>query len=157
MTAIAEASRTDERADRLKKTDGVAAVDRRARRLLLAIVFVHLAISLVHGAAHSAAGVALDPFGTAFVLIVITAGPLAGAALMCRRPRLAAAIIALAMAGALVFGFINHFIIQGTDHIAHVVPAWRTLFAATAMLLVVVEAAGVALGVRAAASDRRAS
>jgi hypothetical protein len=52
------------------------------------------------------------------------------------------------MAGSLVFGRINHFIVQGTDHVAHVAAAWRPLFASTAGLLVLTEAAGTALGVR---------
>jgi len=51
------------------------------------------------------------------------------------------------MAGALVFGLINHFIIDGSDHVAHVAAAWRTQFSVTAALLVVLEAAGVAIGI----------
>ena len=57
-----------------------------------------------------------------------------------------AAIVAATMAGALVFGLINHFIIDGSDHVAHVAREWRTLFGDTAALLVVIEAAGAAIG-----------
>ena len=50
--------------------------------------------------------------------------------------------------GALVFGFVNHFILISPDHVSHVTPDWRPLFAASAALLVVTEAAGVAAGWR---------
>jgi hypothetical protein len=56
------------------------------------------------------------------------------------------------MAGALVFGFVNHFVISSPDHVNHVAEAWRPLFASTAWLLVLTEAAGVAAGVRRATS-----
>jgi hypothetical protein len=51
------------------------------------------------------------------------------------------------MAGALVFGLGNHFIVEGQDHVAHVARDWRMLFGVTAALLVVSEAAGAAVGV----------
>jgi hypothetical protein len=124
---------------------------------LAAVVLLHLAIAIVHGAAHTGAEVALGPAGMAFVYIVIIAGPLAGLAVAARQPQRGAAIVGLTMAGALVFGLVNHFIIQGTDHVAHVAPAWRTLFASTAALLAIVEAAGTAIGVRGALRLRRAS
>ena len=126
-------------------------------KALAAVVLIHLALSVVHGAAHAAAAVALDPAGRAFVYIVILAGPLVGLAVAARWPLAGSAIVALTMAGSLVFGLINHFIIQGADHVAHVAPAWRTLFASTAALLVLVEAAGTAIGVRGALRVRRAS
>lgn len=126
-------------------------------KALSAVVLIHLALSFVHGAAHTGAAVALDPAGTAFVYIVILAGPLVGLAVAARWPLAGSAIVALTMAGSLVFGLINHFIIQGTDHVAHVAEAWRPLFASTAALLALVEAAGTAIGVRGALRVRRAS
>jgi hypothetical protein len=124
---------------------------------LAAVVLAHLAVSIVHGAAHSGAQVTLAPAGMAFVYIVILAGPLIGLAVAVRQPQVGASIVALTMAGSLVFGLINHFIIQGTDHVAHVDPAWRMLFGSTAALLVVVEAAGMVVGMRDAIRVRRAS
>lgn len=129
----------------------------RAGAALAAIVIVHLLVSFVHGAAHSGAHVALGPGGTLFVYVVILAGPLVGLAVAWRQPQIGAAVVALTMAGSLVFGLVNHFIIQGTDHVAHVAVAWRSLFASTAALLVVIEAAGTVIGLRRAIGVRRAS
>ena len=126
-------------------------------KTLWTVVVVHLIVSLIHGAAHSGAQVALGPAGTMFVYVVILAGPLVGLAVAWRSPQTGAAIVALAMAGSLVFGLVNHFLIPGTDHVAHVAPAWRTMFASTAALLVLLEAAGTAIGVRCATALRRTS
>jgi len=126
-------------------------------KALSAVVLVHLALSFVHGAAHSGAAVALGPAGNLFVYIVILAGPIVGLLIALRQPLLGAWIVALTMSGSLVFGLVNHFIIQGTDHVSHVEAAWRTQFAVTAALLAVVEAAGAAIGLREAIRVRRAS
>lgn len=117
-------------------------------------MLLHLAISFVHGAAHSGAHVALSPAATAFVFVVILAGPVAGLALMRPAARLGASLVALTMAGALVFGVLNHFIVPSGDHVAHVDPAWRAMFAGTAVLLAVTELAGCGLAV-AAMRERR--
>src|SRR5262249_54558383 len=126
-------------------------------RPLVAVVLVHLALSFIHGAAHSGANVALGPAGNLFVYVVILAGPVVGLLVALREPRVGAWIVALTMSGSLVFGLINHFIIQGTDHVSHVAAPWRTQFAVTAVLLVLVEAAGAAIGLRSAIRVRRAS
>ena len=126
-------------------------------KALTAIVLVHLALSFVHGGAHAGANVALGPAGTLFVYIVILAGPIAGLLVALRQPQLGAWIVALTMSGSLAFGVINHFIVQGTDHVSHVAAAWHTQFAVTAALLAVVEAAGAAIGLREAIRVRRAS
>jgi hypothetical protein len=116
------------------------------RQALTAVVLIHLAISIAHGRAHTGAQVPLPLAGTLFVYIVILAGPIAGLALTRWRPRGGALVVAASMAGALVFGLINHFIIDGPDHVAHVAAEWRSLFGVTAALLAVCEAAGVAVG-----------
>ena len=93
-----------------------------------------------------------------FVYIVILAGPVAGLVVSIRLERLGAALVAAAMVGALVFGVINHFIVPGSDHVAHVAAAWRRLFATTAALLAIIESGGAAIALRLAlARTRRAS
>ena len=113
---------------------------------LAAVVLTHLAISFVHGRAHEGAQVPLPFAATLFVYIVILAGPLVGLGLSRWRPRTGAWIVALTMAGALLFGLINHFLIDGSDHVANVAAEWRSLFGATAVLLLLSEGAGVAVG-----------
>jgi hypothetical protein len=115
---------------------------------LATVVLAHLAISVVHGQAHTGAQVPLTPAAAWFVYIVILAGPLVGLGASRRQPRLGAAIVAISMAGALVFGLVNHFIIDGSDHVAHVAAEWRSVFGVTAALLVASEAAAfiVAIG-----------
>jgi len=118
------------------------------RTMLTAIVIFHLIVSVIHGTAHTGARVFLPFAGNLFVYIVILAGPLAGLALSAWRPQAGAALVALTMAGSFVFGVVNHFIIPGSDHVAHVARDWRSLFAATAVLLAISEAAGTAVGFR---------
>ena len=114
--------------------------------MALAAVFLHLAVTLVHGAAHIGAAVALGPAALAFVIVVIQIGPLAGLAYARAHPIAGALAVAATMAAALLFGLLNHFLVQGTDHVSHVAAEWRPLFESTAALLVVTEAAGVAAG-----------
>src|SRR3954463_16593929 len=114
------------------------------------VVLIHLAINLAHGRAHAGADVPLSVLGTLFVFIVILAAPLIGLGVWRWRQRLGGWVVAASMCGALVFGLINHFIIDGSDHVAHVAAGWRQLFGVTAALLVVWEAIGTVVGVWAA-------
>jgi hypothetical protein len=93
--------------------------------------------------------VPLSRGGTLFVFIVILAGPLVGLALTWPAERLGNWLIALTMAGSLAFGVVNHFVLDSADHVAHVQPEWRVLFAATAVLLALTEllGSGLAIGV----------
>jgi hypothetical protein len=126
----------------------------KKRQALAAVVLTHLAISLVHGRAHEGAQVPLPFAGTLFVYIVILAGPIVGLGLSRWRPRAGAWTVAITMAGALGFGLINHFLIDGSDHVANVAAEWRSLFGATAVLLLLSEAAGVAIGMWAGSAAR---
>ena len=119
----------------------------RAYIPLTVVVLTHLAISIVHGSAHTGAQVPLPFAGTLFVYIVILAGPLAGLGVSRWRLRAGAWIVAVSMSGALIFGLLNHFVIDGLDNVAHVAAEWHTLFGVTAVLLLVSEAAGAAVGV----------
>jgi hypothetical protein len=118
------------------------------RRGLAGIVIAHLGISVVHGWAHAGAQVFLPPAAMLFVYVVIAAGPIAGLMVLRRRERLGAGVIAVTMTAALLFGVVNHFIIAGSDHVSHVDAEWRALFASTAALLAIAEAAGAAIAIR---------
>jgi hypothetical protein len=126
--------------------------------LLVALIALHLAVSFVHGAAHRGAAVPLSPPATVFVWVVILAGPLAG--LLVWRwldARAGAWIVAVTLAGSLAFGLINHFLIAGADHVAHVAAGWRAMFTVTAVLLAVTEALGSTVAIWSAVHIRRAS
>jgi MFS family permease len=121
------------------------------RRLwLIAAVLSHLVVSLVHGAAPNGAHVPLPPAANLFVFVVILAGPLVGLAWTWRSGRIGSWIIAIAMAGSLVFGVVNHFVVASPDHVSQVEPQWRPVFATTAVLLAVIETLGLGLAISAA-------
>jgi hypothetical protein len=123
-------------------------MNRNARIWLAGVVLAHLVISVVHGSAHTNAHVPLSPAATLFVFTVILAGPLLGLVLIRPSQRIGAWLIALTLAGSLVFGIVNHFVFSSPDHVTHVDPQWRPLFTTTAVLLVVTEALGSGLAVR---------
>jgi hypothetical protein len=131
-------------------------MNRTSRQVALGlVVLTHLAVTMVHGAAHSAADVPLGAMGMAFVVVVIMAAPLAGLAWMRFNAAAGARLLGLSMGAALVFGAVNHFMIPGADHVAHLAGPWRQTFGVTAVLLVVTEAVGAWLGL--AVSRRGAS
>ncbi len=121
---------------------------------MAAIVLVHLVISIVHGMAHAKAHVVLSTSANAFVFAVILGGPLLGLGWMWRDEGTGAWLIAFSMAGALIFGLVNHFVLSSQDHVAHIDVQWRPLFATTAVLLVITEAVGSGLAVRSARTRR---
>lgn len=126
--------------------------------LVAAVVVLHLAICLVHGAAHTGAAVPLSPAANLFVLLVILAGPPAG--LIVWRwvdAHTGAWTIAATLGASLAFGVLNHFVIAGTDHVAHIAPSWRVMFGVTAILLVVTEAFGSGVAAWSAVQTRRSS
>jgi hypothetical protein len=122
--------------------------DSSAWTWLIAVVFAHLLVSIVHGVAHAQAQVPLSRAANLFVFLVILAGPLIGLALTWPAARLGSWVIALTMSGSLVFGLVNHFVLASPDHVNHVDPQWRGLFATTAVLLAVTEALGAGLAIR---------
>jgi hypothetical protein len=128
----------------------------RAWTWLIWVVLAHLVISFVHGAAHAQAHVPLSLAANLFVYIVILAGPLLGLVLAWKARRIGSLVIACAMAGSLVFGLVNHFVLASADHVSHVDPQWRALFATTAVLLAVTEALGSGLAIR-VIRERKAS
>jgi hypothetical protein len=126
-------------------------------RWLAAAVMFHLAVTLVHGAAHAGAGVPLSRSANLFVIVVILLAPLAGLAVALIAARLGASIVAVAMGSSLVFGVVNHFVRSGPDHVSAVDASWHTLFATSAVLLVITEAVGLGIASRIALQRKRLS
>src|SRR4051812_26224526 len=113
-----------------------------------AIVAMHLVVSIVHGAAHDGAHVPMSRAANLFIFVVILGGPLLGTALLWRRPLAGGSLVALTMAGSFVFGVVNHFALSSPDHVAQVAAPWRPMFALTAVLLALTEAAGTIAALR---------
>ncbi|HKV33968.1 MAG TPA: hypothetical protein VJP89_06600 [Pyrinomonadaceae bacterium] len=109
------------------------------------VVLAHLVVNLLHGNAHTSLGVGLSSWQTVYVLSVILLAPLLALVLsFTRYLRAALWLLLLSMLGSLIFGFLYHYIIISSDHVAHL-PAGdaRGLFRTTALLLLVTEALGV--------------
>lgn len=121
---------------------------RSAWRWLTVVVVLHLAVSVVHGTAHSGAHVPLSRAANFFVFGVIVAGPLVGLIVAMAAARIGSWVIAITMAGALVFGCVNHFVLAGPDHVSQVAEQWRPMFTMTAALLAAIEALAAALAIR---------
>jgi len=115
---------------------------------MAAAVLAHLAISIAHGSAHSGAHIPMSLVANLFVFLVIVAGPIAGLALSWRVERTGSLIVALTMAGSLVFGVVNHFLLNSPDRVTQVEEQWRLLFGTTAVLLTITEMLGLGFAVR---------
>jgi hypothetical protein len=119
----------------------------RAWIWLCSAVVAHLLVSMVHGTTHTFAHVPLSPAANLFVILVILAGPVVGLGLSWPARRGGSWLVAITMAASLIFGIVNHFVRSSPDHVAHVDPAWRLLFATTAVLLAVLEVLASGLAV----------
>ena len=115
---------------------------------MAAAVLAHLVTSMVHGTAHQGAHIPLSQVATLFVFVVILAGPVVGLALSWRAERTGSLIVALTMAGALVFGLVNHFLLNSPDHVSRVEAQWRIIFGTTAALLTITEILGLGFAIR---------
>jgi hypothetical protein len=119
----------------------------------IGIVVVHFAINVAHGIAHQHLAIGVNAFQKAFVAVVIVVAPLWAAYLIWKRSmRTGGALLALSMAGALVFGVYYHFILPGPDHVTHInLPIsldMRDIFDVSAVLLALFECLGVLAGAR---------
>ena len=123
---------------------------------MAASVLVHLLVSMIHGAAHTGASVPMSQAANLFVFVVILAGPLIGLVISVWAKRLGGVVVALTMAASLIFGVVNHFIIDSPDHVSHIAAPWSRLFAITAVLLAITELLGTAVALRLVRSLRPA-
>lgn len=122
-------------------------IDKRSREFALALVLIHLAVSIVHGAAHSRAGVLLNLFGNLYVLAIIMIGPIIAVILLyTNRSASGAWMFMLTMAGSLVFGLLYHFVFRGSDNVVSVNGPWHSLFTWSAVGIAVLEFLGTIFG-----------
>ena len=123
------------------------------------IVLAHLLVNIVHGTAHFTLQILLGPAGTVFVLGVIGIAPLLAMSLLwTRHQRFGLLLLALSMAGSLLFGLYNHFVAMGPDHVGEQGSnSWGAAFAITAYLLLLTEALGAYVGWHFWRQNRRVS
>jgi len=122
---------------------------------LILIVLAHLVVTVFHGRAHAGAVVPVSIAANIFIFTVIVAAPLVGAAILWFFSiSVGAWVLGLSLGGALIFGVVNHFVLESPDHIAHIAAQWRALFTVTAVLLALTEALGSSLAFWRAAHAR---
>jgi hypothetical protein len=114
----------------------------------IAVIFVHLAVVLVHTVAHLELQVVPGPADLAFILAVILVGPLALVPILRFNRPLASGLLAVLMVAAFAYGLQSHFLIAGPDHVSVVATdAWTLVFVMTAIGIGFLEV--VAVGVAA--------
>src|SRR5689334_1095842 len=111
-------------------------------------VLAHLVVSIVHGRAHEGLSVGLSNWQNIYVLTVILIAPLIAMLLIWTRlARDGLVLLVISMAGSLIFGVAYHYIVISPDHVSHLPPGdAQGLFRTTAVLLVLTELFGVAVG-----------
>ena len=114
----------------------------------LVAVVAHLLVSMVHGRAHEQLAVGLSNWQNIYVLTVIVIAPLIAVILIWTRlARLGLVLLVISMAGSLIFGVAYHYVVISPDHVSHIPPGdAQGLFRTTALLLVLTELLGVAVG-----------
>src|SRR5262245_35696020 len=111
--------------------------------LLILVVLAHLLVSVLHGRAHAGAAVPMSTAANLFIITVIVVAPLVGAMMLWSFSVEGGAwLLALSLAASLVFGVVNHFILESPDHVARIASEWRGMFTVTAALLALTEALG---------------
>ena len=131
----------------------------RAARLALITIILHALVTAGHATAHRTLNVELSRSQIIFIAIVIVIAPLlAGLLIWSRATKAGAIILALSMAGALVFGVYYHFVLISPDHVSHLPGIPGTIpvlvFQITAVLLALVEGLGVIAGLMALKNDK---
>jgi hypothetical protein len=101
--------------------------------------------------------VPLSALQNAFAIVVIVIAPLVAGYLIWRgAPRVGASLLVAALAGAFVFGVVNHYVLDSPDHVAQVPDtAWGGVFRGSAHALALTELLGVAAGVWLLRAPRR--
>ena len=111
------------------------------------LVLVRFAVLIAHGSAHSHLSIGVTAWQEAFIAIVIFVVPLVSTIMLWTRvQKIGVTLLGLSLAGSLVFGGSYHFLIAGPDNaLGHYHSHWGSVFQATAIVLVLLEAAGLTL------------
>jgi hypothetical protein len=122
-------------------------------RYAILVVFIHIAITVVHGILHQQVGVTLSSFQYSYVLVVTLVVPAASVPMLFVKntnfQRVGAWLMVASMFGSLVFGVFYHTLVPGSDNIFSVMHGqWGVAFRSTAILLAIVDGAGCWVGLR---------
>ncbi|MEO8363634.1 MAG: hypothetical protein ABI570_04535 [Ilumatobacteraceae bacterium] len=119
-----------------------------ARRACLWVVAIHTAVAFVHNQAHRQIDVSLSNFQSTYALVVIVIAPAIAAAIIWRgHPHRGANLLVISMLASVVFGIVNHFMIDSPDQLAHIAnDGWGNIFTVTAYALALTELVGIAAG-----------
>jgi len=102
---------------------GKTAQSTTIRILLTLFVVAHLIGNLWHGDAHATLEIFLPGIKTAFVIVVILIGPVLGGILIwTRHVILGSWVVAVSMAGSVVFSVYHHFVLISPDNVEHLPP-----------------------------------
>ncbi len=128
-------------------------VPRGILQFALALALGNLVLATFHAIAHMQLGIELALAQNLFVILVLMAAPLGAAVLLMKGHRRAGGgFLSASMVCALVFGLMNHFGVDGPDHIAQVAlelpSAWGSTFRVTTFLLAAIDALGCYSGLR---------
>jgi len=120
----------------------------RLARYLVGLVGLHLAVTVLHAAAHAELQILPVGVDLAFIVIVILVGPVAAVGLLRFYRAPAAALATVVMGASFVYGFYNHFLVPGPDHVSIVSSEpWTTVFVSSAASLGLLEFATAAVAV----------
>jgi hypothetical protein len=113
------------------------------------VVFIHAITNGLHGLAHVEIPVSLSLLQSLFVGIVIFLTPIIAAVLLWTQfYRIGSWLLLSSIAGSLLFGIYNHFIVISPDHVSQVsFESWGILFQITAIVIVIVDGLGCGIGV----------
>lgn len=116
-------------------------------RTAVALVGLHYLVNLAHGAVHGAIPVPLTTAQRAFVVLVVTVGPVLGIWLLRRgRHSIGWAMLPVILVAAVCFSVVFHYVLATPDHLAHVPDGSGKLpFEATAGAVAVVDGGGAVL------------
>lgn len=127
----------------------------RWRRIGIAIVLLHVIVTVIHSLAHSALLIYMSGWQNIYIFIVIAVLPLVAGVMLWRRASVGFLVLFLSMLGSLLFGGYYHFILPGPDNVSHLAAhTWTLPFQVSAVLLTLVEAAGVVVGLMGLSSNR---
>jgi hypothetical protein len=113
-----------------------------------AIVVLHAIAHSLHGLAHQEIPVPLSLLQTIFIGTVILLAPILAAVLLWTKfHRIGGWLLLSSMAGSILFGIYNHYIIISPDHFSSVAfEGWGLLFQVTAILTLIVDGFGCWIG-----------